>query len=78
MYKLTEWIRVLTMSTDAYSINDMANDMANNMLDDMATNYYAISHSNIHTAVNKKRHIKYFQRCLDVLPPRLAAHDSTR
>lgn len=28
--------------------------------------------------VHRKRHAKYFQRCLDVLPPRLASHDSTR
>lgn len=65
MYKLFEWISVLTMSTDAYSLNS-----------DMATNYHAIN--NTYSIVNKKRHIKYFQRCLDVLPPRLASHDSTR
>ncbi|XP_031628291.1 geranylgeranyl transferase type-1 subunit beta isoform X2 [Contarinia nasturtii] len=40
-------------------------------------NYHA-NMNNIHANVNTKRHTKYFQRCLDVLPPRLASHDSTR
>lgn len=54
------------MSTDAYSMNN--SDMIN----------YNANMNNIHMIVNKKRHTKYFQRCLDVLPPRLASHDSTR
>lgn len=65
MYKLIEWLNELTMSTDAYSLSN-----------DMATNFHAMN--NINSIVNKKRHTKYFQRCLDVLPPRLASHDSTR
>lgn len=67
MYKLIEWIRVLTMSTDSCAVNN-SNNMAN----------YHTNMNNIHMTVNKQRHTKYFQRCLDVLPPRLAAHDSTR
>lgn len=55
------------MSTDAYSLNGDMIDYNTNM-----------NMNNIHAIVNKKRHTKYFQRCLDVLPPRLAAHDSTR
>lgn len=65
MYKLIEWINELTMSTDTYSLNS-----------DMATNFHAMN--NIVSIINKKRHTKYFQRCLEVLPPRLASHDSTR
>lgn len=64
MYKLIEWIRLLTQSADAYSINS-----------DLASVY---SEDTMQMAVNRKRHAKYFQRCLDVLPPRLASHDSTR
>ncbi|XP_055297710.1 geranylgeranyl transferase type-1 subunit beta isoform X1 [Sitodiplosis mosellana] len=59
--------KVLTMSTDACSTNTS----------DMTNNYHA-NMNNVHNIVNKKRHTKYFQRCLDVLPPRLASHDSTR
>lgn len=66
MYKIIEWIRELTMTTEeAYSLNS-----------DMATNFHAMS--TIDTDFNKRRHIKFFLRCLDVLPPRLASHDSTR
>lgn len=28
--------------------------------------------------INRQRHAKYFLMCLDLLPPRLASHDSTR
>lgn len=66
MYKLIEWIRVLTISTDACTVN-------NDNMDNLHTNM-----NNIHMIVNKVRHTKYFQRCLDVLPPRLASQDSTR
>lgn len=64
MYKLIEWIRLLTDTTDAYSVNS-----------ELASVY---TEDTMEIAVNRKRHSKYFQRCLDVLPPRLASHDSTR
>lgn len=64
MYKLIEWIRLLTISTDAYSVNS---DLSSINIDET-----------MQMAVNRKRHTKYFERCLNVLPPRLASHDSTR
>lgn len=64
MYKLIEWIRLLTISTDAYSVNS---DLSSINIDDT-----------MQMVVNRKRHTKYFERCLNVLPPRLASHDSTR
>lgn len=65
MYKLIEWIRLLTISTDAaYSVNS---DLSNINIDET-----------MQMAINRKRHSKYFERCLNVLPPRLASHDSTR
>lgn len=66
MYKLIEWIRLLTMSTDQYLTN--ANEMSSNVFYD----------NTVQSTVNKKRHAKYLQLCLDVLPPRVSAHDSTR
>lgn len=66
MYKLIEWISMLTMSTEQYPVNE--SEMASNVFQDISAP----------PMVNRKRHAKYFQRCLDVLPPRLASHDSTR
>lgn len=64
MYKLIEWIRLLTISTDAYSVNS---DLSSINIDET-----------MQMAVHRKRHAKYFERCLNVLPCRLASHDSTR
>lgn len=65
MYKLIEWIRVLTQTPNENCLNNC----------EMTSVY---SESSMNLIVNRKRHTKYFQRCLDVLPPRLASHDSTR
>lgn len=58
MYKLIDWIRLLTFS--GYTVED-----AQTQIMESGT-------------VNRKRHAKYFLLCLELLPPRLASHDSTR
>lgn len=58
MYKLIEWIRLLT--SPGYSVVDDPTQIMEG------------------SAVNRKRHAKYFLLCLELLPPRLASHDSTR
>lgn len=62
MYRLIEWIRVLALPS-----------MDNNQL-----NSEMNSINNGQSTVHRNRHTKYFQRCLDVLPPRVASHDTTR
>lgn len=64
MYKLIEWIRLLTVSTDDFNLNSELSSVH--------------TEDTMQMALNGKRHAKYFQRCLDVMPPQLASHDSTR
>lgn len=55
MYKLIEWIRLLT--SPGYTLETEQMDGAQ---------------------INRKRHAKYFLMGLNLLPPRMASHDSTR
>lgn len=59
MYKLIEWIRLLTFP--GYTV---VNESTQIIMENVN--------------VNRKRHAKYFLLCLELLPPRLASHDSTR